>query len=214
MSNDEGISFEDFDAYLRDEAPPHDPSTGEIEEINEPVSEAEKTNKHLQQINSSIHAVVVATRDLEASKAKEETVQRVGTDVMNAQQIAKENKEKIAEVQILTKENTSHLKSIKDEMGGRDLEDLKASLETTIRNLNKAAEARINGKPSTRKWLLYGSLTYFILTLVVGVYLAISMNPILTPEVMSALDKCYTAVQRDNRAYSCKVTIRPDTNRK
>lgn len=211
---------EDFDAYFSvgPQEPPHDPQTGEIlQSPQKPTPESlgqpddGQLNKGIQQAVAGIHAALNAIRNLEATKGNEESLQRVGTDVMNTQELVKKARDDLKAVHKTSTAVEGLLKEFETKLQGRDLEELKADLQRTIVNLNKAAEARITGKSHKFRAFRFALYTMFALSVlanvaVFGFKTAIGVYP---EEVRQQIEECDDLVQRDNQAYQCTITMRP-----
>jgi len=156
-------------------------------------------------IEHQIFAATQAIVQILNHTAKEDTAQRLGSDLMTTQNIAKTL---VGEMPLIKTETLATQKTIAEISNlaeGRDLTGLKDDLNRTIENLNRAIAAR-SKRPLNKK----------LIAVIAGVTMAICtalMVPALTAvypaEVTTALDTCQQAASRDQKAYTCNVVVRP-----
>jgi len=154
------------------------------------------------------HQILAATQaiiQILNGTAKEDTAQRLGSDLMTTKNIVKTL---VGEMNLIKAETMATQKTITEVSAlaeGRDLVELKDDLNRTLTNLNRALTAR-QKRPLNKK----------LIALVSGITLTLSAaliaSAVLSPypsEITTALEKCQAAVSRDQKAYTCQVVVRP-----
>lgn len=226
MSNDPFAGYFDDDPQntaaqpepVQVDTPPHDPVTGEIYETSPPLQTPSRQEEppHIPvtldaQLKAALGLIQQNATGLQAlitianATAKEETLNKNGEAQGTTQKMVQSLIGDVALIKTEVLASQGKLDEITTIAEGRDLASLKEDLNRTITNLNRAIAAR-NKKPLNKK----------LITLIAGATLTISaafIIPAFIPsypaEIISALDKCQQAVSRDQKAYTCKIIVRP-----